>query len=270
MPRTPLIVSREAVDSGDPDEISFSNCSFVWAQREALLRENEIHPAALYADAVVGYEGQCNNGGFSQFLYNARGHPERIDHTREGLRAIGAVQHLALYDQLVAAAESLGNSRLKRFFASSYFGRNAERDALNNGDDDFSALLEVENLNAMTGTWLARHPELTIIPEDDFAAKVQELVGVIVPDLPARRAAALAAESRFMKLIRALATAAGHQYQRTTAGDPMYQFEGRQTLGWHFFTDRGHFVMIDCKKTAVMLEHPGGRVVVTIPAKGIE
>ena len=40
-----------------------------------------------------------------------------------------------------------------------------------------------------------------------------------------------------------------------TAGDPAFEYEGARTIGWHFWTDRGHFVAVGpAAGGAVMLD----------------
>jgi hypothetical protein len=89
--------------------------------------------------------------------------------------------------------------------------------------------------------------------------------GAALTDREARRAAARAAEPRYVKLIRALCDRAGQKLDHITAGTPEDHL-GERTMAWHFLTDRGHFYMVEADGKAFMHDGKSREVVATIDA----
>ena len=253
IPPEAVVVARGSYDSDDPEEIVASNVEFVNALFVEHLRPDEIARDALRSYYVDYYLAEVNNGGFSQFVYNSRWSEAAVALVREGLQAIGAKRHLALFEKGAQLVAGFGEARLKAYFQSEYFGENADRDELNAPDDEFFALAREEDLVALNAAWLRQLPHLAVLTFEEMNEEAHRR-GQALPDREERVAAALANEPRYKKLIRALCARAGHQLDRVTAGDPSHVFEGTPTLAWHFLTDRGHHHMIDAGNKAIMFE----------------
>jgi hypothetical protein len=246
-----VIVSDQSVASVDPYDVVYSNIELVNALFGEHLRADEIAPDALRSYYVDYYLAQINNGGFSQFVYNSHWSPLMNAFIREGLLAMKAVGHLALFNESAALVDRLGADRLQTFFESEYFDTNAERDALDANNDRFYALSETEDLIALNAAWLRSLPGLKAKTADEIKAEVARR-GAELPDREERVRAALANEPRYLKLIRALIAKAGHELSRVTAGDPTHQHNGERVVAWHFLTDKGHHYMVDAGGKAVM------------------
>jgi uncharacterized protein DUF4375 len=246
-----VIVSDQSVASADPYDVVYSNIELVNALFGEHLRADEIAPDALRSYYVDYYLAQINNGGFSQFVYNSHWSPLMNAFIREGLLAMKAVGHLALFNESAALVDRLGADRLQTFFESEYFDTNAERDALDANNERFYALSETEDLIALNAAWLRSLPGLTARTADEIKAEVARR-GAELPDREERVRAALANEPRYLKLIRALIAKAGHELSRVTAGDPTHQHNGERVVAWHFLTDKGHHYMVDAGGKAVM------------------
>ncbi len=260
----PVVVSRESYRSSEVSALVSSNVSFVAALLERLFHEDEIPPNALRSYYVDYYLAQRLNGGFSQFVYNSEWSPHIARWTREGLQAIGAHRHLAHLDEAASLVAALKPSGLRRFLTSLYFGRNRDRDRLAACDDSFEELLETENLIELNAAWLRSLPDLSVLSLDEMEQEIKARAAHI-PNLPERAAAALAAEPLYRKNIRALCAKSGHTLQRITVGDPTFVFQNQEIMGWHFFTDHGHFVSVETSAKAYMLSHPDKVVVVDLP-----
>jgi len=260
-----VVVSDQSFASTEPFDIVSSNIEFVNALFGEHLRADEIAPDGLRSYYIDYYLAQVNNGGFSQFVYNSHWSPLMNGFIREGLAAIKAQGHLALFDESAALVERLGPDRLQTFLESEYFGTNAERDALDANNDRFYDLSEAEDLLALNAAWLRGLPGLKVMAADEIKAEVARR-GAALPDREARRRAALEAEPRYMKLIRALSAKAGHELSHVTAGDPTHQHNGQRVLAWHFITDKGHHYMVDAEGKAVMFNGTTKAVVTEIEA----
>ncbi len=132
-----VIVSDQSVANADPCAIVYSNIELVNALFGEHLRADEIAPDALRSYYVDYYLAQVNNGGFSQFVYNSHWSPLMNGFIRDGLAAMKAVGHLALFNENAAFLDRLGADRLQAFFESEYFDSNPERDALDANNDRF-------------------------------------------------------------------------------------------------------------------------------------
>ena len=260
-----VIVSDQSFASADPFDIVCSNIELVNALFGEHLRADEIAPDALRSYYVDYYLAQVNNGGFGQFVYNSHWSPLMNGFIREGLAAIKAVGHLALFNESAALVERMGPDRLQTFLASEYFGTNAERDSLDANNDRFQALSETEDLIALNAAWLRSLPGLKVKTADDIKAEVARR-GAALPDREERVRAALESEPRYMKLIRTLCGTAGHELSHVTAGDPTHEHNGKRVLAWHFITDKGHHYMVDADGKAVMFDGTTKEMVTEIEA----
>lgn len=263
--RDAVVVSRDAFGSDEPYDLIESSIGFVNALMARYLRRAELSPDALRSYYVDYYLAQVNNGGFSQFVYNSGWDPQVVADVRDGLAAMGARGHRALFDRGAALVDGLGHEGLQAFFASEYFGDNAARDGLDAVSDAFYDLSDREDLVRLNGTWLRGLPHLVVLSAEEMQAEVERR-GAALPDRAAREAEALAGEPRYAKLIRALCAATGQALERITAGDPTFAHAGRQTVAWHFLTDRGHFYMADLGDRALMFDGGSDRLVHEIPA----
>jgi hypothetical protein len=250
--RDAIVVLEASVTHDDPGEIVGSNVWFVNALLEEQLTADEIAPDALRSYYVDYYLAQVNNGGFSQFVYNSRWSPLVVRLVREGMLAMGAERHLAVFDGAAKLVERFGQDRLDSYFASEYFGDNADRDELNAPNDEFSATEEAEDLLSLNAAWLRKHPHLCPMPTEEDMGREARRRGQALPDRERRVAEARANEPQFMKLIRALCERSGQELERVTAGDPTRVHEGERTLAWHFITDKGHHHMVEADGRAIM------------------
>ena len=260
-----VIVSDQSFASTDPYDIISSNIELVNALFGEYLRPEEIAPDALRSYYVDYYLAQVENGGFSQFVYNSRWSPIMNGLIREGLVAMKAVRHLALFNESAVLVERLGADRLQTYFESEYFGSNAERDTLDANNDRFSTLSESEDLVALNAAWLRSLPGLEVKTTDEIKAEVARR-GAALPDREERVRAALENEPRYMKLIRALCGSAGHELSRVTGGDPTHEHNGKRVLAWHFITDKGHHYMVDADGKALMFNGTTKEMVTEIAA----
>ena len=260
-----VIVSDQRVASADPYDIVSSNIEVVNALFGEHLRADEIAPDALRSYYVDYYLAQVENGGFSQFVYNSHWSPLMNGFIREGLAAMEAAGHLALFNESAALVEQLGAERLQTFLESELFGTNPTRDALNINNDRFYALSETEDLVALNAAWLRSLPNLKVMTVDDIKAEVARR-GAALPDREARVRAARENEPRYLKLIRALIAKAGHELSCVTAGDPNHQHNGQRVVAWHFLTDKGHHYMVDVDGKAMMFNGTTKEAVTEIEA----
>jgi hypothetical protein len=263
--REAVVVSKPSFKSSDPYDLISSNISFLNALFEEHLRHAEVSSDALRSYYVDYYLAEVNNGGFSQFVYNSRWEEEVVKLVREGLRAMGAQQHLALFEKVAGLVKRLGKKGLRAYLASEYFGDNAVRDNLNAPNEDFFAISKQEDLIVLNSAWLRGLPNLMVLTIPQMEKEVKRRAEAI-PDRAERIAEARASEPRYVKLIRALCERAGQQFEQVTAGDPAHKHAGRETLAWYFFTDRGLHYMVEADGKALMFRETSKKKICEVDA----
>jgi hypothetical protein len=222
MPSIPphaVVVSDASFAAADPDAIVQSNHAYVNALLDDYLTPDEIAPDALRSYYVDFYATQVGGGGFDGFARAGGWHPSCARAVREGLEAIGATRHLALFEEAA-----------RRFEAGTPIDL----------DDAFDEVARREDLNALHSTWLRGLPHLVVLPVEVVRAEAIRRAGEVPPErLP-----------REVRLIRALCARAGHRYLHLSVD--RFTDHARFVGVWHFVTDRGHHHMIEQGGKALM------------------
>jgi hypothetical protein len=248
----PIVVTADSFASGDAQELVQSNIEFVGILFSKLLRPAEISHDAFVSYYIDYYLAQVNNGGFAQFVFNSGWDTRVVALIREGLRAIGADGHAALFERGAADVAGLGE-RLDTFRSSELFGDNPERDELDGISDAFYGLERSESLMELNAQWIRTRPDLVVVDDHGYAAQVMHRSSRIT-DLEARRAEAFEAQPEYMKLIRRLCAEAGHTLSYVTGGDLNHVYQGATTMTWHFITNHGHHFMVQADDKAIMFD----------------
>lgn len=176
-------------------------------------------------------------------MYNSRWNPSTIEYVNQGLHVVGATSHIALFSQSAEILNKMPAESVQEFFDSEYFGENPERDILNTFNDKFFRLCKKENLTALNSRWLRSLPDIKILSIAEMEAQITKFTSL----LPDKKQRALAAEPRYMKLIRHLCAVAKMELSHVTAGDPDHEFNGKRTLAWHFITNKGHHYFVEAE-----------------------
>ena len=264
----PVVLTLEGADAAN-NEVVDANVTVVNAMFRELLNSAEIAPNALRSYFVDFYLTQALGGGFAQYVFTAADRGELDTYIREGLEAMGAAAHLALFDRTAEAFDALSEEEAEIYLDGEW---DAETDgelpesvqAMEDLDAEFEALLETEDITALNAAWLRGQEGLLILAGAELAAHLAARVAR-VPDLEERRAeaeqAALETAPEFELIIRELCDIAGYTLQKITMGDPNFEHNGETVLAWQFSTDHGDFLMIEDDDEAFML-HPETREIV--------
>lgn len=267
----PVVLTLEGADAAN-NEVVDANVTVVNAMFRELLNSGEIAPNALRSYFVDFYLTQALGGGFAQYVYTAADRGELDTYIREGLEAMGAAAHLALFDRTAEAFDALSEEEAEIYLDGEW---DAETDgelpesvqAMEDLDAEFEALLETEDITALNAAWLRGQEGLLILAGAELAAHLAARVAR-VPDLEERRAeaeqAALETAPEFELIIRELCDIAGYALQKITMGDPNYEHNGETVLAWHFSTDHGDFVMIEDDDEAFMLNPETKEIVAAV------
>lgn len=265
IPGDHVVVSDNSFKTTDSTALVMSNVSFVGALFDEHFEPAEIAPDSMRSYYVDYYRAEIQNGGFSQLVYNSKLKPEVLTYVREGLTAMGAKEHLQLFDKSLKVLEKLSPDDLKKFLESGDFGENPERDVLNDPSDEFYALMKTHDLVRINGDWLRSLPNLTVLTIPQMQAEVNRRAAAM-PNREARLAAALAREPRYKKLIRKLSAKAGQNFKQITAGDPSHRYGDKPVIAWYFYTNKGLHYMLDVEGKALMFTSGKNQLVAEILA----
>lgn len=190
----PVLLPAEALHGSDADVVD-ANIDIVNAMYAELLGEDEIAVNALRSYFVDFYLTEALEGGFAQYVVSA-GEREDLDRfVRDGLREMGAAQHLELFDAAAAAFDALSDDDAEAYLAGDVEASSAAVAALEALDDTFEEILEAEDIVSLNGAWLRGQKGLLALDDDGIEAEIARRVGLI-PDLDERRAEAESLDER--------------------------------------------------------------------------
>lgn len=264
-----IIVSQQSLDSEDTYDIIMSNIDSLNEAFNRYLDYDDVSVAALQSYHVDYYLAQVENGGFSQFVYNTRWDSKIVGWVRDGLIAMQAKKHAALFEKSAAILNQFTPEQLAQYLEGEYFGENHQRDSLSQFDDAFYNLNEREDLIEINSQWLKKHPQLKVLDEAEIADYLDQ-AATKIPNLEQRIEAAKKNQPRYFKIIQALCAAVEQDLEEITMGDPSHEYQGEQILAWHFLTEQGHFYMLDLGDKAQMYQGESKDLVVEIDLAPLE
>ena len=110
-----ILISENAANSENPQDIINSNISIVNLMREEKIDDEDIHPDALMSYYLDYYVAQYTQGNFSQFVYNSGWNNELNELIEEGLELLGAKKHLELFQQQSKKVRLMSSVKLAKF-----------------------------------------------------------------------------------------------------------------------------------------------------------
>lgn len=172
-----IIISENAANSENSQDIINSNISVINLMREEKIDDDLIHEDALMSYYLDYYYTQYSQGNFAQFVYNSGWNKELNELIEEGLQLIGAEKHLELFQAQAKKVRLMSSVKLAKFLKGKLEGVNPIRDALNN-DTFFSPEISgKENLVELNAAFLKSHPDTEVLSVDEMFAALEEFVG---------------------------------------------------------------------------------------------
>jgi hypothetical protein len=283
----PVVLTTGSIEAANEDVVD-SNVTVVNAMYAELLDAPEIAPNALRSYYVDFYLTQALAGGFAQYVFTVPEREEIDAYVREGLAGMGATAHLELFNRTAAAFDALSEDDADAYldggtdgFAGVDSDDDEAGDAEDNGgtataeavreleelDDEFESLLEIEDILALNAAWLRNQEGLLLLDDEELELHIAERVAQI-PNLAERQAEAaeeaLENAPEFELIIRELCDVAGQELQKITMGDPNYEHNGETILAWHFTTNRGDFIMVEEDEEAYMISPSTKEIVAAV------
>jgi hypothetical protein len=171
-----ILISENAANSENPQDIINSNISIVNLMREEKIDDEDIHPDALMSYYLDYYVAQYTQGNFSQFVYNSGWNKELNELIEEGLELLGAKKHLELFQQQSKKVRLMSSVKLAKFLKGKLEGVNPVRDALNDNTFFSPEIMGDENLVALNAAFLKNHPDTQILPVDSIFELLEEFL----------------------------------------------------------------------------------------------
>ncbi|GIZ07788.1 hypothetical protein [Flavobacterium sp. UMI-01] len=163
-----ILISENAANSENSQDIINSNISIINLMREEKIDDEFIHEDALMSYYLDYYVTQCAQGNFAQFVYNSGWNNELNELIEEGLQLLGAHHQLEFFQQQAKKVRLMSSVKLAKFLKGKLEGVNPVRDALNEnvfyGVVPNTQDLEKENLVELNAAFLKNHPDTQILP----------------------------------------------------------------------------------------------------------
>lgn len=254
--------------------------SFAHSLWERHVRDDEMPIEVIHVSRVNYLVGEVLNGGFQQFVDNSGWDDQFIGGVRSGLKAIGAVEHLAVFQgasQIVDAAHETANREIDDDKFQAALDR-LEREHLSNTklsrrlgrpvDDSWHWGNRWDCLQFLSARYIASWRGVRRVPAAEYPAALDALAAG-VPDLEARRKMREDSRPWEKKTIGLLVAEAFLSDIWYTAFSPR-DYNGRKVWCWNFTVGKtpgqGHRQAIFVDGKAIMFEGHSDKIVAQRPA----
>lgn len=252
---------------------------FAHALWERHVRDDEMPQKVINVSRVNYLVGQVLNGGFLQFVRNSQWNRGFVDGVRSGLAAIGASEHLAVFEgaaRLIDEAYASGAGKLdadkftvaldqleKEHLSNFKLGRRLSRSV----DDDWRWGDRWQSVQILSARYIAGWRGVRRVPSTAYPAALDRLAAAI-PDLAARRQKREEARPWEKKAIDRLVAQAGFGHIWYT-GFNTREHNGRKVWCWNFTVGttpgQGHHQAIFVDGEAIMFKGRTDEIVARIP-----
>ena len=215
-----IIISKESLETQAPHKIIDSNIQYLTKLFQNNIPDSEICEEALKSYYVDYYLSHIKYGGFSNFREHIETRPKTLYYIKEGLKSIGAKNHL----ELLIHAIQIDYETLQSFALFKTL---------------FSEFQEKESLTELNSLWITQHPQLLIVEESNLNLTLTEHI------------TSIGKENRHTKIIKELCSIANEEFIRITAGDTNSLYNDGS---WYFKTDRGYYYMVEKNNLATMYD----------------
>jgi len=226
---------------------------------DSVMREGVYHPCELPPEAMQVYHAdyylaQVENGGHSQFIYNAGvNFPEMSADALAGLEAMGLPEHHRILNEMIGWA----NANPEEAAAQNGFATCAA--LLDELDARFCAADDQTPMIQRSAKWIATWPNLRLVEDDRYAAEIQAFAQ-LNPHLAARKIwqgvqALLYQMTDRLQLTVAVACGAvtpDPEIKLAVPGGSHMEIEGQMCLAFSVSTDKGDRLCVS--------EDTGGRL----------
>lgn len=184
----PIILPADAL-AGPDAELVDANIDIVNAMYAELLGEDEIALNALRSYYVDFFLTEALEGGFAQYVVSAGERDDLDVLVRDGLREMGALRHLELFEAMAKTFDALSDDEAAAYLEGDDDVASPAVDAMEALDERLEETIEAEDLVVLNGAWLRRQEGLLALDDEGIEDEIARRISLI-PDLEARRAEA--------------------------------------------------------------------------------
>ena len=244
------------------------------------IRDDEMPESVINVSRVNYLIGQILNGGFLQFVHNTNWDKKFVAGVRNGLAAIGATEHLAVFDgaaKMIDEAYKRDDGKLDtaRFLASfneleqehlsdSKLSQRLDMDV----DDSWSPALRWEIAQVMNAVYIGTWDKVRRLSLADYEQALDRIVAD-VPDIDSRRQKYEAARPWEKRTIGRFVAQLGLDYVWYTSFSSR-KYNGKTVWCWNFVVGRtigeGHHHAIFVDGEAIIFKGDTDEVDARMPA----
>lgn len=244
------------------------------------VRDDEMPENVINVSRVNYFIGQILNGGFRQFVHNTKWNRNFISDVRRGLAAIGATDHLAVFDgaaQMIDEAYKRDDGKLDAASFDAAFDE-LEREHLSDSrlcerlgmdpDDSWTWAERWQIAQVFNAVYIGNWEKVRRLPRADYEQALDRIVAGI-PDLKERREEYEAARPWEKRIIDQFVAQIGLDYVWYTTFTER-EYNGRKVWCWNFVVGRtvgeGHHQAIFVDGEAIIFKGDTDEVVARLPA----
>jgi hypothetical protein len=167
-----IIVSENAFNSSEIQDIINSNIAVINLMREEGVADENIHEDALTSYYLDYYTTHVNGDGFAKFVHSSGWTEDLNLMIEKAFEKVGSQAHL---DYFLAQTEKIDALTRKEFdgFMDQEFGKSPVKEKL---DDD--TYFEIpEGLVALNANWLKNHPDLKVLSIENMYTELEKFIG---------------------------------------------------------------------------------------------
>jgi hypothetical protein len=167
-----IIVSENAFNSTEPQDILNSNIAVINLMREEGVKDEDIHEDALISYYLDYYTTQVNSDGFAKFVHESDWNEDLNTLLEKAFEKVGSQEHL---DYFLAQTEKIDALTRKEFdgFMEQELGKSPVKGTI---DDD--TYFEIpQGLVSLNANWLTNHPDLKVLSIEDMYTELEKHIG---------------------------------------------------------------------------------------------
>jgi len=168
-----ILVKLSVADSDDPAQLVQQVIEYLTALlRQGAYKVAELSPDLRRCHHLHSYLSEVKAGGHARYVAACGWEPETLADLRDGLRLLNAEAYLAIIDEFTQIVD--GTPGLAKTLSES--GDAGSRDgAIRALDRRLLTLIAEGDLTAAWADWLRRLPQLEIVPDPQYAVKLEAL-----------------------------------------------------------------------------------------------
>ncbi|MCO6148511.1 hypothetical protein [Flavobacterium sp. NRK1] len=167
-----IIVSENAFNSTEVNDIINSNIAVINLMREEGVKDEDIHEDALLSYYLDYYTTHVNSDGFAKFVHSSQWTEDLNNMLEQAFVKVGSQEHL---DYFKAQTEKIDALTRKEFdgFMEQEFGKSPVKAKID--DDTYFEIPEA--LVQLNAKWLKNHPDLKVLSIEDMYIELEKFIG---------------------------------------------------------------------------------------------